>query len=353
MDRSLPGRDVLLADLAGDTRRYGSARFSWSFDRDVGGRAWSLRLASTPGLLAGQTRWYAWIVLAGGFVLLSLLGILLLVQTGRASELAGLNAQLAEGIERRRRLEIRQQRLIGELELRNAELERFSYTVSHDLKSPLITIKGFLGLLEKDLAAGRRANIESEIAQLHRTADRMRELVNDLLEMSRAGRATGPAEDLSLADAAGEVVTRLMAAGVADGVRVEVAPDLPRVRANRGQLLEVFQNLIDNAVKFMGEQADPRIEIGATTEGERVVCHVRDNGIGLHPAHHERIFGLFARLDQTSEGTGIGLSLVRRIVEMSGGSVWVESAGAGQGCTFYFTLPAAPPAAARPHGPDS
>ena len=340
-DRSDSPREVLLASLAGDPRPYGNARFAWAFDREVGGRAWSLRLSSTPGLLAGHPRWYAWMVLAGGLALVGLLGILLLVQTGRASELAGLNAQLAEGIEWRRRLEARQRRLIGELERRNAELERFSYTVSHDLKSPLITIKGFLGLLEKDLAAGRRAEVEVEISQLHKTADRMHELVSDLLEMSRSGQAAGPAEDLSLEEAASEVVAHLEAAGTASGVRFDVAPDLPRVRANRGQLLEVFQNLLDNAVKFMGDQEAPRVEIGARAEGDRVVCHVRDNGIGLDPMHHERVFGLFTRLDQSSEGTGVGLAVVRRIVETSGGSIWVESDGPGRGCTFYFTLPAA------------
>ncbi len=169
----------------------------------------------------------------------------------------------------------------------------------------------------------------------------MRELVDDLLDLSRAGHAIGPVESLALDDVAREVVAQVRGGQVADGVRIDMAPDLPRVSANRGQLLEVLQNLLGNAIKFTGGREDPHVEIGATVDGDRVVCHVRDNGIGLDPAHHERIFEIFTRLDPKREGTGIGLALVRRIVEMSGGAVWVESAGEGHGSTFYFTLPGA------------
>ncbi len=341
VDRSAPLQPVLMAALPGDDGPAGPEDLSWSFERDVGGRTWSLEFAPTPGSLASHRSWSVWLVLVGGLFLVSLLGALLLVQNARATEMALLNTQLEEGMQRRLRLEKRRKRLIDELELRNAELERFSYTVTHDLKSPLITFKGYLGLLEKDLAAGRQAEVEAEISQLHSTADRMRELVADLLELSRAGRAAGPAETLCIGEIAREAVAQLSGSPVAATVRIDVAPDLPRVTANRGQLLEVLQNLLDNAIKFMGDRDDPRIEIGATVQGDRVVCHVRDNGIGLHPAHHERIFGLFNRLDATLDGTGIGLALVRRIVETSGGSAWVESAGEGQGSTFFFTLPAA------------
>ncbi len=339
VDHSAPEEDRVLVELSHDAGQAGAAELSWRFDQDVGGRVWSLRLTPTAGLLAGYRRWYAWLVLACGLGLVSLLGALLLVQSGRAAELAAFNAQLQEGLERRRRLEGQREKLIGELELRNAELERFSYTVSHDLKSPLITIKGYLGLLEKDLAAGRTTEVETEIGRLHGAADRMREMVDDLLDLSRAGHATGPAQVLSLGDVVREAVAHV-GGRVADGVRIQVASDLPRVEANRGQLLEVLQNLLDNAIKFRGAD-DPWVEIGATVQGNRVVCHVRDNGTGIDPAHHGRIFGLFTRLDQTREGTGIGLALVRRIVEASGGSVWVESAGKGHGSTFYFTLNAA------------
>ena len=103
-------------------------------------------------------------------------------------------------------------------------------------------------------------------------------------------------------------------------------------------MLEVYQNLLENAVKFMGEQAQPRVEIGATQNGTEVTCYVQDNGVGLDRRYHEKVFELFERLDQHIEGTGVGLALVRRIVEVHGGRTWVESA-VGKGATFYFTLP--------------
>jgi len=117
-----------------------------------------------------------------------------------------------------------------------------------------------------------------------------------------------------------------------------VAPDLPILYGDRARLVEVLQNLVENAVKFMKDQPDPCIEIGTRTDGAETVCYVQDNGIGIEPCYHEKIFGLFERLDADAEGTGIGLTLVKRIVEIHGGRVWVESAGKGQGATFRFTI---------------
>ena len=114
---------------------------------------------------------------------------------------------------------------------------------------------------------------------------------------------------------------------------------MPSVYGDRLRLLEVYQNLIDNAVKFMGDQTSPRIEIGAQQHDGEVVCFVRDNGIGIASEYHEKVFGLFERLDTVIDGTGIGLALVKRIVEVHGGRIWVESEGEGRGTTFWFTLP--------------
>jgi len=108
---------------------------------------------------------------------------------------------------------------------------------------------------------------------------------------------------------------------------------------DRPRLLEVLQNLLDNAVKFMGAQPQPCVHIGMRREGAETVCYVRDNGIGIAPRYHAQIFGLFERLDVASDGTGIGLTLVKRIIEVHGGRLWVESAGEGHGSTFCFTLP--------------
>ncbi len=116
-------------------------------------------------------------------------------------------------------------------------------------------------------------------------------------------------------------------------------PNLPNVYGDRIRLRELLQNLIENAIKFRGDQAYLKVEIGAQDGGAEVICHVRDNGSGIDPAYHEKIFGLFERLDPQFEGTGIGLSLARRIVELHGGRIWLESEGPGKGSTFFFTLP--------------
>jgi PAS domain S-box-containing protein len=126
-----------------------------------------------------------------------------------------------------------------------------------------------------------------------------------------------------------------------NGVHVHIADNMASVYGDRARLLEIVQNLVDNAVKFMGNQIEPHIEIGqdGTDSLGKPIFFVQDNGIGIEPQHHERIFGLFNKLDAQTEGTGIGLALVKRIVEVHGGRVWVESEGAGKGTKFLFTLP--------------
>ncbi len=111
------------------------------------------------------------------------------------------------------------------------------------------------------------------------------------------------------------------------GVKVEIAPDLPVVYGDHSRLREVLENLIDNAVKFVGDQPIPRVEIGAREDGDEKVFYVRDNGIGIDPRYHEKIFDLFDKLDQDTEGTGVGLAIVKRIVEVHGGRIWVDSGG--------------------------
>jgi len=226
-----------------------------------------------------------------------------------------------------------------QLEAKNEELERFAYTVSHDLKSPLVTIRGFLGLLEQDIAADNQQRIQSDFAQIINATDNMQRLLNELLRLSRVGRSAHVSETVSLSGLADEAVALVSGQIAERGVEVTILPELPVVLGDRVRLTEVFQNLIANAVKYMGEQVMPRIEIGARSAEAEVVCFVRDNGMGIDPRYHEKVFGLFERLDATNEGTGIGLALVKRIIEVHGGRVWVESAGAGQGSTFYFTLP--------------
>ncbi len=231
-----------------------------------------------------------------------------------------------------------QKKLIAELEARNTEMERFTYTVSHDLKSPLITIQGFLGLLEKDALAGDVERLQSDISHIFGAAEKMQQLLEELLELSRVGRLVNPPEPVSLTKLAQEAVELVAGQITKSGAEVVISPDLPVVMGDQPRLLEMMQNLVDNAAKFMDSQVAPRIEIGVRQDGDETVCYVQDNGAGIDPRYHEKIFGLFERLDQKTAGTGIGLALVKRIVEVHGGHIWVESEGLGQGSTFCFTL---------------
>jgi PAS domain S-box-containing protein len=233
-------------------------------------------------------------------------------------------------------------KLIAELELKNAELERFTYTVSHDLKSPLITIKGFLGFLRADTQSGNMKRLESDIQRISDAADKMQLLLNDLLELSRIGRLVNKPQSIDLNEMISEVLELLhgrLHSGTVS-IRVSVAEQLPTIYGDRPRLFEVLQNLVDNAAKFMGDQPNPHIEIAqqGTTQADAPILFVRDNGIGIDPTFKDRIFGLFDKLDPRTEGTGIGLALAKRIIEFHGGRIWVESEP-GKGATFYFTLP--------------
>ena len=238
-------------------------------------------------------------------------------------------------------------KLISELESKNAELERFTYTVSHDLKSPLFTIRGFLGYLEQDALSGNHERLKGDVQRITDATDKMQRLLNELLELSRVGRIKNESVSLSFEELAHEATELVQGRMMERGVEVHIAANLPTVFGDRARLVEILQNLLDNAAKFMGDQKQPRIEIGHSgedPEGGMPIFYVRDNGMGIAPEHHERVFGLFNKLDPKTDGTGIGLALVKRIVEVHGGRIWVQSE-AGKGSTFFFTLPASDAAA--------
>ena len=141
-----------------------------------------------------------------------------------------------------------------------------------------------------------------------------------------------------MSELARAVVEQLAGSLAERGVEVEIAPDLPVAWGDRSRLFEVMQNLVENSVKFMGDEPVPRIEVGWRRDDGEPVYTVRDNGIGIAPAYHERVFGLFDRLDPKIDGTGVGLALVKRIIEVHGGRIWIESEGVGHGATFCFVL---------------
>ena len=234
------------------------------------------------------------------------------------------------------------QKLIVELESKNAELERFTYTVSHDLRSPLVTIKGFLGYMEKSASQGNMESFRRDMHRVSAAADRMDNLLKDVLELSRIGRLTNTYQEIPFEELTQEALEIVHGRIQQHGISVQIQPGLPAVYGDKPRLMEVMQNLLDNAAKYIGDQETPIIKIGMNgyDESENPVFFVSDNGLGIDPKFHNRIFGMFDKLDPASEGTGIGLALVKRIIEVHGGRIWVESE-AGQGSTFYFTLPRA------------
>jgi signal transduction histidine kinase len=248
-------------------------------------------------------------------------------------------AKAQREIDERKRVEAEREKIIKELEAKNTELERFTYTVSHDLKSPLITISGFVGLLEADAKSGNTEKFKGDLQRIQDAAEKMQRLLNELLELSRIGRLVNPPSDTSFAKIVEEALSLTRGRLIAGHIKVNVEKDLPIVNGDRPRLVEVMQNLIDNAAKFMGDQPAPLIQIGARQDAHEQIFFIKDNGIGIEPTYRERIFGLFDKLDPQSEGTGVGLALAKRIVEVHGGRIWVESEGRGKGSMFCFTLP--------------
>ena len=237
----------------------------------------------------------------------------------------------------RRLAEQEREKVIEQLRSRNQELDRFALRVSHDLKTPLITIAGFLGYLERDINEGDYEKAGRDFVQINEAAKKMGVFVDELLELSRVGRLTNPPISVPFEEIVEEALKAAEGPIQARQVKVKVDVPLPSVHVDRARIVQVMQNLVTNAIKFMGDQPHPEIRIGfKETNGERILL-VSDNGIGIPPEHHKDIFELFNKLDTQSDGTGIGLGLVRRIVEAHHGRIWVESEP-GEGATFFFTL---------------
>jgi len=241
-------------------------------------------------------------------------------------------------INERKRVEAEREVFIRELEVKNAELERFTYTVSHDLKSPLITINGYLGFLEKDAHVGDMDKLNHDVRRIKEAVEKMQGLLSDLLELSRIGRLINPPEEVDFTVITQEAMRLVEISLQEKNIKVSIQPNLPKVYVDKKRIVEVMQNLLENSAKFIGNPLIPQVEVGVKTDNDKNIFFVRDNGIGIAPQYHERIFGLFDKLSADTEGTGIGLALVKRIVETHGGTIWLES-DIGKGATFYFTLP--------------
>jgi signal transduction histidine kinase len=237
----------------------------------------------------------------------------------------------------REKVEHEREELIRQLRLKNQELDRFALTVSHDLKTPIITIAGFLGYLEKDARAGDTERVQRNITQINDAAKKMGNLVDEILDLSRVGRLINPPSSAPFEEIAREALAAAEGLLKARQVEVRMEAIFPFVHVDRVRIVQVIQNLVVNAIKFMGGQEHPIIEIGFEEKNGEHIFFVRDNGIGIEPQHQEQVFELFNKLDTNTDGTGIGLALVKRIVEVHGGRIWVQST-AGKGSTFFFTL---------------
>jgi light-regulated signal transduction histidine kinase (bacteriophytochrome) len=260
----------------------------------------------------------------GGFLVFALLAAV----TARTRALA------AEGEASRRALA----RKTRELERSNAELEQYAAAAAHDLKSPLVAVGGYLQLLRRKLGSACDPSCAAYLDQAVRGTERMEALIDDLLAYARVGKGERAPELADANAALDEALANLAAEVEASGARIS-RDRLPAVPVSYRELVQLFQNLVGNALKFRGE-APPQVHVGVQEGPDEWVFSVRDNGIGIDPAHADKVFGLFERLHGPAEypGTGLGLALCKKVVESRGGRIWVESQP-GQGATFSFTVP--------------
>ena len=227
------------------------------------------------------------------------------------------------------------------LESSNRELESFCYSVSHDLRAPLRAINGFARLLQLDSPGQLGEQGLRYLNTICNASEQMGHLIDDLLEFSRLGRQNLETDNVDMASLAREALRDILSSrdGTPPAVSIEA---LPAIRGDRRMLRLTWLNLLDNAIKYAGGMAQPRITVAAEENAHEVVYHVRDNGIGFDMQYYDKLFGVFQRLHSNAEypGTGVGLAIAQRVVARHGGRIWAQSTP-GQGATFFFALPAA------------
>jgi signal transduction histidine kinase len=241
-------------------------------------------------------------------------------------------------ITKRKTLEGRMQRASRALQQKNHEMEQFVYTVSHDLKSPLVTSTGFLGLLKEDFVAARYDNVRDSIERLERANGRMGMLIDDLLQLSRVGRLKLEPEEVDVAAMVRSIIDTLPPKVKAQNIKIRVEDGMPAIVGDRKRCYQAFDNLLSNALKYACDGPVREIAVGASRQEGEHRYFVKDTGPGIDPRYHQKIFGLFQRLESDNRGTGVGLTIVARIMQQHGGRVWVESE-VGKGATFWLAFP--------------
>lgn len=343
-----PGLIYTNAPDAATAARAGGLSRSSTFE--VAGRQWHVEYHVPPSYLVSHRSWQAWSLLAGGLLFTALLGVFLLLAVGytgriesiveqRTKELNGLNAGLQQEIRERTHLQHEADQRSKELADKNRELESFAYIVSHDLQAPLRGISGFADLLAQNYRDKLDAEGREFLNFITEGAAQMRRMIADILALSRVGTGEIKRAPVDI----GALVARVRNALSADlgeaGASLEYT-SLPVVQADEGQMLQLFQNLIGNAIKFRSADRKPVVRISARRADRGWHFQVADNGIGVPKEKQEKLFNLFVRLHTAEEypGTGLGLAICKRIVQRHGGRIWLESEP-GQGATFHFTLP--------------
>jgi len=257
--------------------------------------------------------------------------------------LADINAQLEEknkALFKHLALSTRQKKELREV---NQELDSFVYTASHDLRAPLRGIASFASFLEEDYREKLDEQGRDYINEIRKGAKKMNDLIEDLLTLSRISRIKNPYEVVNINQMITGVLERIKFDITHNKAEIIIQPNIPSICCDRIKMAEVFLNLINNAIKFSSKVPNqhPRIEVGYVPDGAYHKFFVKDNGIGIDPKYHSQVFGIFKRLhtDKEYEGTGAGLSIIKRVVDDHQGEIWIDSQ-LGKGATFYFKIPA-------------
>jgi signal transduction histidine kinase len=248
--------------------------------------------------------------------------------------------EVIHDITARKKLEeaIREKNL--ELKQKNEELENFVYTVSHDLKSPIFSLQGVVSALIEDYADKLDKGFRNYLEDIRNSAQKMGQLVQDLLNLSRVGRTRNLREEVPAREIIDEAIEQLKFPLKNKKVELYIEEDLPTCYCDKQKIVLVLVNLLDNAIKYMGDNPYPSIEIDCRTEGGFQVFSVKDNGIGIDTKYHEKIFEIFQSLGEIKDpkSTGVGLAIVKRVIEVHMGKVWIESEK-GKGAKFLFRIP--------------
>jgi light-regulated signal transduction histidine kinase (bacteriophytochrome) len=294
----------------------------WSF----AGRDWQVEIVSYH---PPERAWSRWFVLMGGLLLSGVFSAFVLELATRQTQVERLVALRTQELGRAN----------DELQRSNIELQRFAHVASHDLREPLRAIGSYAQLLN-ETASELEPDHRQFLDRVVNATRRMQALVDDLLALSRLEGGEGKMSPMPLRSLAEAAVENLRASIDAAGATVKIG-GLPTVACDPSPIVQLFQNLIANAVKFRRDGVAPRVEISSRRTGDHWEISVQDNGIGIAPEHHARVFEMFERLHPRERygGTGIGLAICRKIVDRHGGRIWVESPVEG-GSVFRFTLPA-------------